>query len=369
MKKRFLICFLAVLLCVPFFTACSEKTQHVEYNKISTVGQVPEEIKPLIKHNTLKNVVAFDGRLMKSEERYINDTSRTVLQRVVLTDVFGKELAAYEHRTDKACYTRALTTTADGGFMFVLSHDGTQEGLQEAVPSRFIRCEANGRVQFDTTIEYAGCDAIDFCFEKNEKYYIFGEVETPETKVQGVNSPTDIYMAVIDKKGVIGASKRIAGSDYDYLHAVEIIDGQFVLSISSQSKDGDFENSGSDGTPVNWVMKVDDLLEITDKKIENGRESWDVKIGEKDGKSIYLSDPILKDYDLESPKALIDYGDYYVIISENITGQYEDQPSYISSIWYYTETVYSGYNENGELIFRDSVDSSPDFDKLAKEDY
>ena len=51
-----------------------------------------------------------------------------------------------------------------------------------------------------------------------------------------------------------------------------------------------------------------------------------------------------------------------MIISENPTGEYEHTPPYISTIWCYTETVYSAYDNEGELLFRAAVDSSPDFD-------
>jgi hypothetical protein len=38
----------------------------------------------------------------------------------------------------------------------------------------------------------------------------------------------------------------------------------------------------------------------------------------------------------------------------------------ISSIWYYTQSVYSAYDDAGKLLFRAAVDSSPDFDAMAQ---
>ena len=58
----------------------------------------------------------------------------------------------------------------------------------------------------------------------------------------------------------------------------------------------------------------------------------------------------------------MDYGDSYLVVSENATGVYKNIPFAISSIWYYTETVYSLYDYSGKLLFRASVDSSPDYD-------
>ena len=61
-------------------------------------------------------------------------------------------------------------------------------------------------------------------------------------------------------------------------------------------------------------------------------------------------------------RAYIDYGDTYLIVSYHPTGQVEHQPPYINSIWYYSETVYSMYDKSGTLVFRASVDSSPDYE-------
>ncbi|MBR6410040.1 MAG: hypothetical protein IKS35_01475, partial [Clostridia bacterium] len=73
------------------------------------------------------------------------------------------------------------------------------------------------------------------------------------------------------------------------------------------------------------------------------------------------------EFDAGSPEAYIDYGDFYLIISDHATGVYEHTPKTISSIWYYRETVYSVYDQDGKLIFRSSVDSSPDYDSWVKE--
>ena len=78
-----------------------------------------------------------------------------------------------------------------------------------------------------------------------------------------------------------------------------------------------------------------------------------------------MNDELLKGFDAGRPTALMSYEDFYLIVSENNTGVYENTPPFINSVWYYTETVYSGYDNNGNLIFRASVDSTPDYDALV----
>lgn len=208
--------------------------------------------------------------------------------------------------------------------------------------------------------------ALEFCLEKNGQLYFFGETQTPETKTKGVGSPTDIYMTILDQNGKKIKSKLIAGSDFESLRNAEMLDNQFVLSLVSQSNDRDFKSSNPKGYPVDWVITVNDNLEITEKTIKKGREYSDFRIGEKDGVAVYINDILLKNFDAGRPTAFIDYGDCCLVVSENATGIYENTPLTISSIWYYTETVYSLYNYNGEIIFRASVDSSPDFDSWIK---
>ena len=208
--------------------------------------------------------------------------------------------------------------------------------------------------------------ALEFCLEKNGQLYFFGETQTPETKTKGVGSPTDIYMTILDQNGKKIKSKLIAGSDFESLRNAEMLDNQFVLSLVSQSNDRDFKSSNPKGYPVDWVITVNDNLEITEKTIKKGREYSDFRIGEKDGVAVYINDSLLKNFDAGRPTAFIDYGDCCLVVSENATGIYENTPLTISSIWYYTETVYSLYSYNGEIIFRASVDSSPDFDSWIK---
>jgi hypothetical protein len=59
--------------------------------------------------------------------------------------------------------------------------------------------------------------------------------------------------------------------------------------------------------------------------------------------------------------AFVDYGDHYLVVSNNITGTYSPENIHMSALLYYRETVYSGYDREGNLIFRTSVDESPNY--------
>ncbi len=335
-------------------------------NCVEQFGEVPDEFKDIIAENLFSNITVSRGRLLE-DETYASNVEYTRAYKVTMMDNYGKELASYEFTSNFAYRVVSMTATDDGGFMFLLDFqdmaiDEDEWASDGGYRPRLIKCDKNGGLVFDTELEST---SASFCFEADGKYYVFGSTETPETDNRGVYSPTDIYAAALDKNGRITKSLLIAGSDYDSLTAAERGGEGFVLSISAQSDDGDFAGSDSGGYPVDWVFTLDGELEITGKEKKTGRALMDTVIGEKDGAPLYKSS-FEYDPDLGSPEAYIEYGDFYLVVSEHITGTYENQPTYLNTVWNYSETVYSAYDKNDEPIFRASVDSSPDYDSLIE---
>ena len=370
--KRMLWLFQAVVLAAamlfPALSGCTAKPVDAA-KAVDQAGQVPDELKQVVEDNEFHDIAAFDGRLLKADALSADETSHSVSGQVRMMDLYGNELAAYAFTASDACHVTTLTATDDGGFLFVLGFrdyavsEDTWAG-DNGFASRVIKCDKSGTPQFDTPLDGVEGDALAYCFEKSGRFYLFGTVQTPETKARGVYSPTDVYAAILDQNGTVVKIRSIAGSDFDDLDSAEMRDDRFVLSIRSQSDDGDFSGSGADGHPVDWVIALDDDLEITETKKDSGRDYSDIRLGEVDGSPVYRSSSLLRGFDAGTPTAVIDYGDYILIVSESITGEYEKTPPFISMSWYYTETVYSAYDRNGELLFRASADSSPDYDAM-----
>ena len=131
------------------------------------------------------------------------------------------------------------------------------------------------------------------------------------------------------------------------------------------SEDGDFEGSGANYHEIGWKVTISDDLVITEKEKLAERTRLRTRVGEKDGKPVYMDDKMFDGFDAGGVMSYIDYGDKYLLVSYHPTGEYEKQPAYISSIWQYSETVYSMYDRSGKLLFRASVDSSPDYDAIV----
>lgn len=378
MKKVILLSVSAfVLTCCVFLSGCSGDDlpkAETEFKCVEHIGQVSSEFEQVVNKNAFKDITAFGDRVLKTEIISTNENERTRTHQIDMIDFYGKTLATYTLTSDDAYNIRTMIATDDGGFLFVLGFEDYSYGENEwasdkGFASRIIKCDSSGKLQFDTPLDSVEGYALRFCFEKSGNFYLFGEKETLETKTRGVGSATDVFMVVLNKNGKVLKTSEIAGTDFDSLEVAEISSDKFVLSISSQSDDGDFVGSNSNGYPTDWIFVVNDNFEIIEKKKETGRDYFDDKIGEKDGLPVYKSSDYLKDFDAGTPHAFIDYGDYYLIVSENVTGEYEKTPPMLSSIWYYTETVYSAYDYNGELLFRTAVDSSRDFDAMAESFY
>ena len=373
-KRRLAAWFIAVLMCISLLSGCADnapKNVPDQLKSMEPYGEVPEEFQQMIENDIFNGITAFDGRVLKAETIAEDEEHRTVTYRVLMMDLYGETMASYACTSDDAYHINTLTATEDGGFLFVLgfsdyAYSQNEWASDRGVASRVIKCDKSGQLQFETVFHGVEGYALKRCFEKDGRFYFFGTIQTLETKRRGVASPTDIYMTVMDENGAVLKTKCIAGSDYDRLAAAEISENSFILSIFSQSDNGDFEGSESNGHPMDWVFTVDENLEIVGKEKKSGRDFSDDRLGERDGVPLYKSDALLKNFDAGTPMAFLDYGNFYLIVSSNATGIYDNTPIMISSIWYYTETVYSAYDNNGELIFRATVDSTPDYDSLME---
>ena len=368
---------LAIALLFTILSGCADThTQGPQNNPdglkaVEPAGEIPETFRSIIENNAFKNVSAFDGRLLKAETLSQDKGNHTLNQQVRMMDIFGNDLAVYSCDTNDAYHITTLTATEDGGFLFVLGFEDyavSQDvwASDSGYASRIIKCDKNGALQFDIPFDNVEDSALAYCFEKNGAFYLFGTVQTPQTRTRGVYSSTDIYAAILDQNGSIMQTGSIAGSDFDALKSAERLADGFVLSIRSQSDDGDFAGSDSKGYPADWIITLNDALEIVEKKTGSGRDYFDFRLGEVGGTPVYTTSSLLSGFDAGMPTAVIDYGDYYLVVSENNTGVYEKTPPFISSIWYYTETVYSAYSKTGQLLFRAGVDSSPDYDALVE---
>ena len=369
---------MAALISLSFvLSACGKKTEettedtrHTE--SIAQVGEVPEEFREIIAENRFRNVSVSSDRLVKVGSIWSKDGD-SKKSAVIIMDLYGEVLASHMVEYNAAYDMSAVTLTEDGGFIFAFGYNDHyipgRDQLETGYHSRIIKCDAEGQVLFDKKLESVKIGALGKCIEKDGVYYFFGENESKEILANFAGE--DIYILAIDEQGNEVNQRYIGGSSFDRVDNVEKTENGFVLEAESQSNDGDFVRSGDKYKSFSWRVVINDDLEIMEKEIVPDGFDHDFRryVGVKNGEPLYDDDEMFSDFDGGWVREYIDYGDTYLIVSERITGQVEHQPPYVSSIWYYYETVYSMYDKSGTLLFRASVDSSPDYSWYEKDGF
>jgi len=388
MKKsviRFLSLLVAVTVNLFVLSACSNDAPKVDTPQIDApqidtkpvrqgvkhVGVLPETFRKIVDDDLFNRVTYNGGRLFEIDE-IIDEEKRSTTCTIKMYDFNGNELFGHTNACTEIYDVKCVTATSDGGYLYVLGYserknkDGTNASGFGGV-SRIIKIDASGNVKYDVACEGLYSESLEICIEKNGNFYFFGEIDRDKKDAEQY---PDIYMTAVDKEGNIKSSKRLEGEKNDYFLDVELIDGNFIIYIDSRSNAGDYRGLHHTSAPTYWMFTVDDNFNIIHREIISERKNSDFNfIGELNGNPVYRTDEFLKDYDAGYPTLCLDYGDYYMIVSTNETGYYENQPPIYSSRWCYTETVYSGFDKNGNLLFRTAVDSSRDFDKMAEEYY
>ena len=369
--KRILFCLCALIFILSGCDALSsEKYSTTKYSTtepkaIDPIETVPEAFQAIVNENLFHNVRVFDDRLMKFQQ---NDAGYTI----TMYDYAGNLLASYSRMIDTYVHPLAcMLATSDGGFLIAFGFydhfdsDTNMWASENGVFSIVVKLDSHGSVQWEKQLENYDRYMLGDCFERDDGYYFIGQQETPETDIVGVGSRTDLHFMKMSKNGEILDTETIGGSDFDSVCYVDTDDNdQFVLYCFIQSNDGDFAGIHTDDCFGHKVI-VDDTFQLISVKSVNSFPHE--TIGRINGKTIYSNSKEFDKFNAGTPTALLDYGDFYLVVSENITGEYEHTPLYISSIWYYTETVYSAYSKDGKLIWRAAKDSSPDFDSLLEE--
>ena len=339
-----------------------DRIENWKLDRIEPYGTVPPEFQDIIKNNYFgSNVKAFSDRLIKTEQTLKAGENDKMTARIIMTDLYGAPLAQREVILEDYYSIETAIVTSDGGFLYAIGYGGySAPQTGNDFSSRVIKCDSSGNVQFDTELDGIRGSALYYCIEDGDRYYFFG---TNHEYVYEMRDLRDIHIAVLNASGELIKTRTIGGSKEDYLSSVGISpDGFFELSTRSDSFDGDYSGIGIYNSMADDIIfSVDRDLNIVKKKVQDywRNQADKTRIGEKDGSAVLRSDPLFDGFDAGTPNVYIDYGDFYLIVSNHITGPYPYQPPQISSIWYCYETVYSAYDTNGTLLFRSAVDIIP----------
>ncbi len=369
----------SLLLCLLLLlTGCGIQgnTAQPSSGIIPEIGKLPEPLQALVEENLFAPSRAgakeFRNRvLFPYADRVIIADFVDGGTQISLYDNYGKLLT--KHFEPETAYTRFCQAlpTSDGGLLFVLGfyNQGLPEGgwaSDSGVRSKVVKCGSDGGTEWENIFEDLDCYAFLRAYERNGSYYFFGFYD--ESPLDPYHTTNHVCMLMLDLQGKLLKRSNLGGSDFDNLHRVEALDSGFLLHIFSQSRDGDFFPIEGEDPPIcgrYYAAVISDALDTVSIRLE---ENTDIlvnsqPIGVLHGKELYRLDAGLSVPGW--PELVLDYGSVYLVVSEHDTKEYEQSPPYLNSRWYYTESVYSLFDQNGRLLYQTRYDSSPDLDAIA----
>lgn len=332
-----------------------------ERDLIEHIGEVPEEFAEIINQNLFKNIRVSGDKIIKaaSDDKY----------NIEVYDLYGNLLHKIKYKFEPAggnlSYRNNIHALSDGNYMMIIPHttyyeiSGPGQSEQREVEARAIKFNKNGRAIFDTLLE-TKCGEFEYFFEIDSGYLLIG----------GSYQKSESYFIKLDKSGNILKSVKMGGNDNDRLYWVYYTDKDNLMLYMR-------EHTFSKNAFDIWKVTMDENYNILDRTLTEYTYSDDalfpnyrqMATGHWNVRNFVLGyNPGHKD-DPEMPmlgyvSSVIEYDDFILIVSERDTKWFEYVPMVYSSIPSYTETVYSAYTYEGELIWRSAVDST-DYERLA----
>ncbi len=395
MHKRFTALFLLFVILV--LSGCGASSAITEtgapLSTVASFGKTPARYKgAVLEKELLKNAtVVSDGYLLQSGtgvEKY--DFEGNLLWEKIYSFISQSDYIELN-----------LLPAKDGSFFIFYSPSSS--GFR-FMPSVLARCGSDGTLLWQEQYHRGGYQSPYVFLTEN------GNILVADDSAKG-----DIHLSLFDKNGKLQKDKEYGGSDYEGIaDAGYGRDTGLTLLIDTQSQDGTFSAS-TNGLNVTVLFSVDEKLNIrwqkplsqlwdyylqtTDETIfilnadsdltlydsdgntvgshEFGRETfcefagnskYGLAIETNNGLSFYRDGAVALSIDTAGSyiENIVDTDFGFIVVSVNNTGELP-APALVSSIWYSTELVYSGYNGKGRLLWRSAVDNTPEFMKNYKD--
>jgi hypothetical protein len=154
-----------------------------------------------------------------------------------------------------------LLPTNDGGILlsgYSYSNDGMLSGNNGWQDGWLIKTNANGHLEWQTTIGGNGADVIEAIEEVNDGYILAGWSSSTEVDFINSNGLEDGFIAKIDFKGNVQWIESFGGSSMDKLFDLEITeDGDIVAVGYLMSPNVSMTTYQHHGLLDLWVVKLD----------------------------------------------------------------------------------------------------------------
>ena len=327
-----------------------------EYHTTVPVGTVPQEFEKIVAQNLFYSATAYGDRLLQVGFHFVKNLIRVYDPR---GEVLVEKVVLLEDCEKIGC----AFLTEDGGLVYTFGtdiHYGKASYDIGDVSSHIYFYDGNGKYFFSKDV--AGCeiDAFQAGIETDAGFFFFGSLTEEKNGKKTVGEgQTDISVIKIFRSNHLITKKTFGGSGYEYYFGVTYDEAKknFVISAITDSTDGDFSFVNDEKTLYHAILPIGENFMITEAE-EVDSFSLKRRVGILDGKEIFDDDEMFEGFADGKVTALVDYGDFYLIVSENITGIDMNMQPYSSAVRHTTETVYAAYGKDGTLIWKAACDSS-----------
>lgn len=167
------------------------------------------------------------------------------------------------------------TNTMDGGYLLVgttTSADGDVSENHGVADAWVVKLDRNGNIKWEKT--FGGSDLDDFnhvTLTRDGDFVMTGSTSSTDGDVSGNHGETDMWVVKINGKGKLQWQKTLGGSGFEQSREIfPTVDGGFVITGPSGSNDGDV--SGNHGGTDGCIFKIN----------SKGKKEWQKSIGGSD---------------------------------------------------------------------------------------
>ena len=344
------------------------------FEHVEAYGSLPDEFEKTVSENRF-----FNSRSNKYGIVSVRDEDYG--QRVRLYDKYGNKLTELFEQWREYHMITFAEATDDGGIILVNGFvwwyydtpgEESDVDIDKEMATFIVKYDKNGEKEWEVPIEKQEGYELVSMFERNGFYYaIFHctvDFETGEFRPYLNENRTTASYIKISKCGELIKYEEFLKYRFLWIDTVKVTDDYIILNADAieEGASEDIKYSYKD-VYLNDDMKV--------KKIVNtGIYAGTWYLGCLNGENFYSKDFFIKDFHDGYVTSVTDYGDFFIVVSENAAGLAKGIENVEDTSWYYrtpdyltpkiernkciTETVYGAYDKKGKLLWRASVDSS-----------
>ena len=332
-----------------------------EYRKTVPVGTVPDEFGIIVGSNLFQGATAYSDKILKVGDPFEKNLIRIYNKQGM--ELANKVIDLADDQKMACCF---LSESGDLICVYGTDiHYGTASYDMQDIVTYVEAYEISGsslHCKHRKTFYGYEADMFEAFYEMEEQIYFFGTVTEEKNGKKTVGEgKTDISAIMMNGVHSIIKQETYGGSDFDYFRGMTFFEKkrEFFIAVLTQSTDGDFEGLFNEKKLQMATLELDDYIYIDYVEYDDFdyRSSVKRRVGFLGDDEIYDNDEMFNGFSDGYVTALIDYGDFYLVVSENITGIDQNTPPEISAIQCTTETVYGAYKKDGTLIWKAATDS------------